>query len=162
MKASKLNTLLGIVSFIAILGSCQQQTGSNTYKVVYRNGEDGNGLYGSRQDLIQQIRGGADIKVGWGSKGKTRSIEHLAEPIWISVLNEDHVRVLLEPHYVTSSDTSEVNQEWRVTMSTRGEFDALWYDKYIGEAVRIVPQRHPMTWYARGKSEHEAPLYLEE
>lgn len=105
---------------------------------------------------------GADVKVGWGSKGKTRSIEHLAEPIWISVLNEEVVRVLLEPHYVTTSDTSKINEEWRVRMSTKGEFDALWYDKYTGQVVRIVPQRHPMTWYASGKSEHEAPLYLEE
>lgn len=147
---------------VLITSACSTRDASDSYRVVLRTDEDGNVLLGSKKALIQEIRSGADLKVGWGAKREKRSIEHLSIPIWISIQSEEEVSVLLDPHYVTTSDTSKINQEWRVTMSTTGDFEAVWYDKYAGEMVRSVPQRHPMVWYVRGGSKYKKPLYLEE
>ena len=157
---------------IVFLFSCSKPISQDAYHVVFKNDKDGKALFGSKEELIKHIRSGSSIRVGWGSKGKTRGIEHLAEPIWISVLNEQEVSVQLHAHYSGSvdwenlsssfEDSSLVNIEWRVILSTKGEFDAVWYDKYKGELVRRVPQRHPMTWFVKGKIEKGTPLYLNE
>ena len=159
-KISSMQTFSLFFLIVIGLSSCTPSADSGTYMVVLRTDENGNALLGSKEELIEQVRAGADIKVGWGAKGKTRSIEHLSEPIWIAIRNEEEISVLLDPH-VTTSDSSQINQEWRVTMSTTGEFDAVWYDKFTGRVVRHVPQRHPMVWYAKAGSTYDKPLYLE-
>lgn len=58
MRNLKLDAAIAIASLMMILGSCHSQNESNAYRVVYRNGKDGSALYGSKQELIQQIRGG--------------------------------------------------------------------------------------------------------
>ena len=156
--------LVFILSF-----SCTSSS-SHEYKVVFKNDRNGNTLLGSKEDLISHIRSGSSIKVGWGSKGKTRSIEHLSEPIWIAVLNEQEVTVQLSPIYLGTvdwdnlssnfSDSTKINEEWRVVITTKGEFDAVWYDKYEGKMIKRVPQRHPMTWYAKGEITSTQPYYL--
>ncbi|WP_350293536.1 hypothetical protein [uncultured Croceitalea sp.] len=160
-----------LIFFCSIL-SCKQEKLKPDFKVVYKNNKKGETLMGSKAELIKYIRAGASIKIGWGSKGKTRSVEHLSEPIWIAVLNESEVVVHLDPHYVATadwnnltskfSDTSLVNQEWRVVITTGGNFDAVWYDKFTGTMIKRVPQNHTMTWFAKGSYDDNVPLYLNE
>ena len=157
---------------LALLASCQKQSAESDFKVVYKNDKEGNTLAGSKEALIQCIRAGASIKIGWGSKGKTRSIEHLSEPLWLAVLNETEVIAHLDPHAPATmdwdnlsssyADTSLINQEWRVVITTKGEFDAIWHDKYNGKLVKRIPQRHPMTWFAKGEIGDNKPLFLNE
>ena len=165
----KYRLILALLLILAI--SCKSEDQNVHYQIVYQNDKAGNAILGSKENLIAHIRGGADIKIGWGSKGKTRRIEHLSEPLWISVLNEKEVIAQLDPHYTattdwntltsTFSDSLEVNIEWRVVLSTKGEFDAIWYDKHKGTLVRRVPQKHAMTWFAKGNIKDE-PLFLVE
>lgn len=139
------------------------------YKIVYKNDKEGNTVLGSKQQLIDYIRGGADIKIGWGSKGKTRRIEHLSEPRWLAVLNESEVTVHLDPQVfsrvdwntLTASyvDSTFTNREWRVVLTTKGDFDAIWMDRNTKEVLRRVPQKHSMTWFARGTARKE-PFFM--
>lgn len=149
----------------------QNGTGNEAYwKVVYKNDKQGNRLQGSKKELIKYIRNGADIKIGWGSQGKTRSVEHLSNPSWIAVLNESEVVVHLQPHYTATtdwdkltsnfSDTLNINVEWRVVITTKGEFDAVWYNKHKGTLIRRVPQKHTMTWFVKGTADLNRPLFL--
>ncbi len=141
---------------------------SSEFTLVYKNDAEGNTLAGSKEALINHIRGGSDIKIGWGWQGETRSIEHLSTPIWIAVPNEKEVIVQLDAQVLSKTDwdqltasyadSSLLDQEWRVVINTNGEFDAVWYDRSKGEVVRRIPQKHTMTWFAKGKPSKK-PLF---
>jgi len=148
-----------LTMLVVILASCS--SAPSDFQVVFKNDAEGNTLAGSKEALINHIRGGSDIKIGWGWQGETRSIEHLSTPIWIAVPNEKEVIVQLDAQVLSKTDwdqltasyadSSLLNQEWRVVINTNGEFDAVWYDRNKGEVSRRIPQKHTMTWFAKGK-----------
>ena len=148
------------VIFVLLL-SCNPRNSSTDFEVVFKSNKEGETLSGSKKALLQHIRGGSDIKIGWGSKGKNHTIEHLSTPIWISLLDESEVIVHLDPQVLSKIDWENLSanyaeskllqQEWRVVITTKGEFDAVWYDRKEDTIIRHYPQRHVMTWYAKGK-----------
>lgn len=152
-----------IISLITVfMVSCASKTENTHFHIVYKNDNQGNTLKGSKKDLIQFIRGGADLKIGWGVKGKRHSIEHLAEPIWIAVLDESEVIVHLDPQVLSKpdwnkltadyADSTLLKKEWRVVVSTKGTFDAVWYNRKNDNVVERRPQNHTISWFVRGNS----------
>ena len=145
--------LLGVSLFI----SCYSKPVFD-WHVVYQADKNGEQLSGDKAILINAIRSGKDIKIGWGSQGKNHTIEHISEPIWLAILDEQEVVARLDPqvggkvdweklnaHY---EDTMILNTEWRVIITSKGSFDAVWINRQTNEISRRVPQNHPMTWYA--------------
>lgn len=158
-----------LVISLLFLISCRSENNSTNYKIVYKNDKDGNTLIGSKEALIQQIRGGADLKIGWGFKGKTHSIEHLSEPIWIGVLDESEVIAHIDPQVLSKTDWEQLSanyadstlldKEWRVVITSKGEFDAVWYDRKKNQIFNRRPQNHIITWFAKGSSSNNDPLF---
>ncbi len=154
-----------------ILFGCQPTT--EKWTVLYKSGTNGQTISGSKKALINAIRNGADIKVGWGFKGKAHSIEHLSNPIWIGILDEKEVMVHLDPQVLSAmnwealrpnyADSSLLLKEWRVVISTKGDFDAVWYDRRENKVVERRPQKHPISWFARNNAlkESSTPLFEE-
>lgn len=159
--------MLLMISFII---SCTSKVKESGYDIVYKNDKNGKTLMGSKQELIRQIRGGADIKIGWGGKGKNHSIEHLSAPIWIAILDETEVVAHLDPQILSKTDwenltssyadSTLLNQEWRVALTTKGEFDAVWITKAEGTLIKRVPQNHTMTWFAKDGATNSTPFFL--
>ncbi len=126
------------------------------WKPVYKTHADGSVLEGSTQELIRFLRKGYDLRLAWGWKKEDKSIEHLADPIWIAIINENEVIVHLDPQVLSRvdwenqsanyADSSLFDHEWRVAISTNGSFDAVWYNRVTNKVHRRVPQRHTMTW----------------
>lgn len=154
---------------ITLLFSCQHYV---KWNVAYKNDREGNSLFGSKERLINAIRQGASIRIGWGWKGEQHSIEHLSEPIWLAVLDEKEVMAHLDPQVLSSVDWEELkgtyadstllNQEWRVVINTNGQFDAVWYDRADHSIKRRMPQNHTMTWFVKDVRQNGfAPLYAE-
>ena len=151
------HTIYSIVLLILI--SCNPNKITNNWKVIYKNDKAGNLLIGSKADLIHAIRNGADIKIGWESKGKDHSIEHLSNPIWLAILDKKEVIAHLDPQVLATINwktlsanyinTEKLNEEWRVVITTKGEFDAIWYDKKGDSLIKRVPQRHTITWFVK-------------
>ena len=48
---------------------------------------------------------------------------------------------------------------WRVSMTTDGDFDAIWYDRVSGKLLKRVPQRHIMSWFTDCSPAPADPLY---
>jgi len=155
----------------ALFCACTSQTSnSDTWNVVLKTDKDGKILNGSKGALMDAIRGGADIKIGWGGKREDLSIEHLSSPIWLAILSEEEVMAHLDPQVLSGIDWENLNanykdpallqQEWRVVLTTKGDFDAVWYDKKADTLIRRWPQKHIMTWFAKGSNEKQAvPLF---
>ncbi len=164
----KMNRIF-IAFSIILMVSCYSEKSDSDFKITYKNDNEGNSIIGSKEELINHVRGGATIKIGWGSKGKTHSIEHLSEPIWIAVLDESEViahldaQVLSKIDWVSLSanyaDSTLLNQEWRVVITTKGEFDAVWYDRKNNEILKRRPQNHVITWFVKNSSKDNSPLF---
>lgn len=155
---------------VVLLSSCVKQQPSNDWQIVLKTDRDGGVLKGSKKDLMNAIRNGQDLKIGWGSKREDLSIEHLSVPIWLAILSEKEVMAHLDPQVLSNIDWDSLNvnykdsdklqQEWRVVLSTKSNFDAVWYDKKADTLIRRWPQKHIMTWFAKGPSDKKAvPLF---
>ncbi len=142
--------------------ACQNQSPVDSWSIALKTDQSGEILIGSKQTLITAIRGGADLKLGWGWIRGDKSLEHVAIPNWIGILNEQEVYVYLD-HQILSSidwenlrpsyeDSSLVNQEWRVAVCTDGSFDAIWIDRKQDTLKRRVPQNHILTWWVKSGS----------
>jgi hypothetical protein len=132
---------------------------ASTWYMVYRHDADGKPIAGTKSALFDAIRSGAPIRFAWGMKiersGATHSVEHSAEPIFLTIVGGKEVVVQLPEHIAQRSyvDLSGAVFEspavmWRGLMSTDGTFDAVWVNRATGEEVRRVPQRVGLAWFA--------------
>ncbi len=152
-----------------LAAACQRST-DTTWQLVLKTDKDGSVVAGSKAALIDAVRNGSDLKIGWGVQREDLSIEHLSEPIWLAVLSEQEVMAHLDPQVLSAidwdnlnanyEDTTLLDKEWRVVLTTKGDFDAVWYDRKADTIVRRWPQKHIMSWFAKGTPTKEAvPLF---
>jgi len=143
-----------------------------SWKLVYRHDADGNSIDGSKAELFSAIRAGSPIRFAWGFKaerdGATTSVEHSAEPVFLTIVNEAEVVVQLPEHIAQRSYMDAVNPGfsdpavmWRGLMSTDGTFDAVWVNRATGMEVRRYPQRVGLAWFALRSDHPEAQSPLE-
>ncbi len=136
--------------------------------VLYRHSADGEPIAGAKEELIAAVSAGLPIQIGWGfarERDDARiALEHLAAPIFISVLGEDEVVAQLPEHIAQRSywdadgpyfDDPAVM--WRGLMTTKGAFDAVWVNRATGDVVRRWPQRAALTWYAPARAPRSTP-----
>lgn len=162
-----------LLAILIALGACMQQPSiQNEWHVVLKTDKDGTVLQGSKQKLMNAIRNGQDLKIGWGVKREDLSIEHLSAPIWLAILSEKEVMTHLDPQVLSNitwdslaadyKDFNLLQQEWRVVLTTKGDFDAVWYDRKADTVIKRWPQKHRMTWFANGNAEIVPPALFDE
>lgn len=166
MKGYYLLALLVLLS-----NSCVNTKENNEWNIIYKNDKEGNVLKGSKTELINAIRHGQNIKIGWGAKGKNHSIEHLSEPIWLAILDEEEVIAHLEPQVLSLidwvnlsanySDETLMNSEWRVVITSKGEFDAVWYDRSRDSVTKRISQNHVISWFSKNVADKASQLFIE-
>ncbi|MGI9545309.1 MAG: hypothetical protein ACR2MX_18745 [Cyclobacteriaceae bacterium] len=162
-----------LVSVPLVTASCSQHSEADLdWEIAYKNDKNGSTIEGSKQKLINAIRHGIPIRIGWGTKGANHSIEHISQPIWIAILDEQEVIAHLDPQVLSIinweelsasySDSAKLKEEWRVVLTTKGEFDAIWYDKETNKQIQRRPQNHAITWFVnRPRTEDQAKPFFE-
>jgi len=150
------------ITLLLVLMSCSpsHKQHISQWTIAYKNDKQGNTIIGSKKQLINAIRQGASVKIGWGGKGENHSIEHLSVPIWIAVLDESEVIAHLAPQVLSMTDWDNLSAnyqdensaktQWRVVITTKGEFDAIRIDRNSYKINKRVPQNHTMTWFVKG------------
>jgi hypothetical protein len=128
------------------------------WRLAYRHDADGRAVEGSRAALVDAVRRGGPLRLAWGlATGGTpnRTLEHTADPVFLSAIDGDHVFVQLPEHVVQASyieaDKSRFDQPgvmWRGLMGSDGTFDAVMVDRASGKEVRRLPQRAAISWFA--------------
>lgn len=156
MNALTSRSLLVLFTFFNLSCSDQQK---EAWQVAYKHDNSGKTLAGSKEQLFAAIRAGKTVRIGWGWYNATRdlSIEHLADPIWLAIIDQKEVIAHLPPQVLsginwetgTASYEEEalLDQEWRVVINTTGAFDAVWYNRKEGKRSRRSPQRHTIIWF---------------
>lgn len=144
------------------------ETKTPVWNIAYRSGINGEALSGSIQPLLDAVRAGHPIRVGWGlsreQDGITRSVEHVINPVFLTVIDGQHVTAQLPEHISQQSYWQAENSlfadgqvMWRGLISTTGTFDAIWVDRASGDTVRRSPQRAVFTWYIQSTAKMGTP-----
>ncbi|MEP3226535.1 MAG: hypothetical protein ABJO01_11210 [Parasphingorhabdus sp.] len=135
---------------------------------------DGKVGQGDRQHIVNAVRQGCRIRIAWGSKGATRTIEHIAEPMWIAIRDSSDIEAQIGDFMINLNALGDPPSDhprrerfggvdkvvkWRASLKPDGTFNAVWYYPHDGEFISRVPQRHPMKWFADCKPEAAEALF---
>ena len=176
MKSKLLLLLVGLLA----IGACQNQSSpilvqpTTAWRAVYQNDKMGAPVWGSKDSLIAGIRKGYDLRIGWGWEREVADsivrLEHMAEPVFLSIIQEKNVSAILNEHPLLESywqidqqAFAEGGHLWHCVLTTQGTFNAQLYHRATGELLKDWPQRHRMTWYLEypnpNFSQTSKPLY---
>ncbi len=141
------------------------------WRLVYRHDAEGAPLAGSREALLDAFRRGQALRLGWGMKvernGQWVQLEHVAEPVFASLVGGRDLFVQLPEHVLQTSyhepsqDFGKPSVAWRGLMGTTGRFEAVMVDRASGEEVRRLPQKAAIAWFAYGPAPDCAPPPVE-
>jgi hypothetical protein len=138
------------------------------WKAVYKHDDNGKPVSGSLDSLIAGIRNGYQVRVGWGWERKlgdsTVRLEHIAEPLFLTIIQEKNVSVVIDAHPLLKSYLDIQQQKfgegghfWQCVLTTQGSFNAQVHNRSTGELVKDWPQKHRMTWFLEYPSHHRLP-----
>jgi hypothetical protein len=144
------------------------------WRLVYRHDADGKPLAGRKAALLAAIRKGDALRLAWGGRfpaaGANMTVEHAAEPVFVSITTEGEAVAQLPEHVAQASYHSAAGARfeaggvlWRGLLTTTGLFDAIWVDRGTGRETRRVPQRAGVAWFAYAPDpacDRRAPLDL--
>lgn len=147
---------------VSLLHSDQQQESDRStpkWRLVYHHDAEGKPLGGSKDALLDAVRRGYPIRFAWGlsrrANGRPSSVEHLAEPVFLTIIDGNELVVQLPEHIAQASywDVAQAKFDnpsvmWRGLMSTTGDFDAVMVDRATGKTIRRLPQQARIVWYA--------------
>jgi hypothetical protein len=135
-----------------------------SWRLMYHHDADGTPIAGSKARLFEAVRRGEPVRLAWGASitgpDGTASVEHAADPVFLTIMNGSELFVQLPEHIAQASyvepgkatfDSPGVM--WRGLMGTNGSFDAAWVDRATGREVRRLPQRARLAWFALGPPE---------
>jgi hypothetical protein len=130
-----------------------------SWRLVYLHDTSGASVEGSRDALFDSVRRGYPIRFAWGmsagTAANTVSVEHAAEPVFVSIMKGSELFVQLPEHIAQASyhDPAKAAFDkpavlWRGMMGTNGSFDAVMVDRASGAEVWRMPQRARIAWFA--------------
>lgn len=128
------------------------------WQLIFKHDEEGNSIGGSKEELIQAIRSGYSVRIGWGWErerdGEVLHLEHIATPLYLSIIKDDLVSAIIDAHPLLESYIDENNQAfsesghyWQCVMTSAGTFNARVYHRGSGKLLKDWPQRHILSWF---------------
>jgi hypothetical protein len=127
---------------------------------MYRHDAEGRPVAGAKPALLDAIRRGDPVRIAWGgafktAAGPTFSVEHSADPVFVTIAGGVDVVAQLPEHIAQADYAREPSATfdtgavmWRALFTTTGRFDALWVDRATGKEVRRLPQKAAIAWLA--------------
>ncbi len=137
---------------LCILISCQSSTPTTSgWQLVYKNDVDGKALFGDKTQLVDAVRLGYPIRIGWGSS----RIEHVATVDFLTIFNGEEVFAQIKPivgqRPQVSGDSLKIsfrtNNNWVKMAGTNG-FSASLMTDYMQDTIVGGGERYTATtWY---------------
>lgn len=133
--------------------SCQpSNTTSSGWQKVYKNDKDGKALFGNKNELMEAVRLGYPIRIGFGGS----RVEHVAEADFLTILSNKEVFAQIKPiigqQPIVKGDTMKLafrtNNKWTKIAGTNGYSTALMIDYLQDTIVNGGQDRQGATvWY---------------
>lgn len=138
--------------FFLILCSCQPPSQSNSgWQKVYQNDASGEATFGDKQKLMDAVRLGYPVRIGWGS---TR-VEHVADADFLTIFEGEvfaQIRTIVGQAPVIEGDSVKVRfrtqNHWTKISGTNGYSTGFMTDYFEGAVVGGGIDRYTSTtWY---------------
>lgn len=129
------------------------------WRHVYTSDPQGADAGGNRQHLIDALRRGSPLRVGWGeadADGKW-AVEEFADAEFTNLMNGRDVVAQLSSAMIQTNYTDAAKaglrdpaMAWHALASTDGRLEALMVETATGKVTRKLVQRTHFHWYAFG------------
>lgn len=124
----RLSMMFGLLLLLIV--GCNTKENSN-WQLVYKNDKEGKTLYGSKATLIEAVRQGQPIRVGFGRTSQTdikRSFEHYTDAFFLTILDGKEVFAqvaqIVGQRPVREKDSVKIqfrdSNKWTKVMGTNG------------------------------------------
>ena len=132
---------------------------ATAWQLIYQNDQAGNALTGDKQKLIEAVRLGYPIRIGFGvrrTSDTTKSVEHFADAHFLTIANGQEVFAQIlpivgqYPHLDSSSlqITFRENLQWTIIVGTNGFSDRLMLDALQDTIVGHRDRPTEVSWFA--------------
>jgi len=135
-----------------IVIACQSPTsGTSGWQLVYKNDANGQAIFGEKEQLLDAVRLGYPIRIGWGSN----RIEHVADADFLTIFNGKEVFAQIKPiigqHPQVNGDSLKIafraNNKWLKMAGTNGYATSLMTDYLQDTIVGNNERFSATTWY---------------
>lgn len=180
-----INKIVFFVTILLVVTGCQKKPALssdneiNRWVLVYRNDASGNTVLGNKQELIEAVRKGFPVRIGFGirrASDSTKSVEHVTNASFLTISNGEEVFAQIAPiigqNPELESDSLNItfrqNIEWSMIVGTNGFSDRLSTDKLADTIISHRTRPTEVSWFVNFvQSENIAespslPLYAEE
>nr|WP_298999719.1 hypothetical protein [uncultured Allomuricauda sp.] len=164
----------GLLLVLVIFLSCgpSMSTNESEWRLIYRNDSNGKTLFGKKQDLLNAIRNGNLVKVGYGGqlrRDTTLTIEHVFEAQFFTILNDSEVYAQMAPiigqNPLIEKDTTNVrfrDTQWNIIVGTNGFSDRLTMSLNKDTILSQNQRNMNVSWFVKkgnGQSKNAMPLW---
>ncbi len=143
--------------------ACQKPIEKDTWQLVYKNDANGQAVFGNKQELIDAVRSGKTVKIGFGGQLRsdtTLTLEHVFEAQFFTILNDNEVYAQMLPiigqNPLIEKDTTNIifrETHWNILVGTNGFSDritmSLSKDSVLGHNQRNMN----ISWFIKRKQE---------
>lgn len=148
IKISMLYFLILLFSLSACQPSIKNEGG---WQKVYQNDQDGQSMYGEKDKLLNAVRLGYPVRIGWGSS----RIEHVADADFLTIFQGEEVfaqiKKIIGQAPSIQNDSLKINfrkeNHWTKIASTNGYTSTLMTN-YLNDSIVGGRERYSTTtWY---------------
>lgn len=146
-----------LLAFCPAIAGADDAACTAAWRWLFTSGPHGEDVDGSRKQLIDALRRGSPLRVGWGEAAADGawSVEEFSNATFVNIMGGKDVVAQLEPaliqdNYIdaTVADLKAPLIDWHAIASTDGRFSATMTDRRSGEVIRHLVQRTHFHWYA--------------
>jgi len=153
--------------------SCYNSENSSEWRLIYHNDSDGHVISGNKDDLLNAVRAGYPIRIGWGLRSRrdsTVTIEHVCDAKFLSIINGNDVFAQIDPivgQRPVVQDSVGIyfreTDEWVKIAGSNGFTTARMYNYIDQELYGPSQARYRATaWYVKaGKEIPKGPFLWE-
>lgn len=143
-------SIIAVFLLICSIGYGQKWT------MVYQNDAKGAMVSGSLNELIEAVRAGLPIRVGWSGQSPTdpnRKVEHVANAKFLTIMSNKTVFAQIDPIIGQTPDFTKQFIElkegttWVMIAASNGKSDSMMTDTKTGEIIGHGENARAIDWY---------------
>lgn len=143
--------VLGIITCLILTSTLVAQ---EKWRLVYEHDEQGNLIHGSKEILLESVRRGSDVKVGWRMGNGEETVEHFSEVQFLTIMDGEvygQITPILSqnPSIKKAQVTIRNGLKWSFIAGTNGKNSTYYYSSDDGTVLDQSIYRWGNKWYVR-------------
>lgn len=143
-------SIIVVLLLICSIGHAQKWTR------VYQNDAEGKAVSGSVKGLIEAVRAGLPIRVGWSGQSPTNpriKVEHIADAKFLTIMSDETVFAQIDPIIGQTPDFDQQfiqlkeGTSWVLIAASNGKSDAMTTNTTTGEVLGHNQRARAIDWY---------------